>query len=333
MKKRDSKLRFTDEELRSYQYDDSESEDENISEESVRTVANETENGMRIVRSAYRREQRYSEPKTSTAYSSNPNSRLQQKRTVKKKYSNRARGKQSASKASDTAVKASQKAVEKAKKTGEFIVRHKKEMFLLGALLFVMIFALNVASSCSVMTEGLISAIGATTYPIKDEDMKSAETEYVSMENHLQEQINDFKMNHSYDEYSYDLDPIGHDPYVLISAVTALHNGEWTIEEISDTLSILFSKQYILTDRVVREVRYQTEIKTGYYSFTDPETEEEILVPYEYEKEVPYNYYICYVTLTAKDLETVALGLMTEEQKEMYEVYMLTNGNRPDLFN
>mgnify|MGYP006924820901 CR=1 FL=1 len=53
-----------------------------------------------------------------------------------------------------------------------------------------------------------------------------------------------------------------HDPYVLISMITALHQGEWTLDEVQGTLQMLFDRQYILTEDVVVETRYRTETDT-----------------------------------------------------------------------
>ena len=81
----------------------------------------------------------------------------------------------------------------------------------------------------------------------------------------------------------------------------------------------LFDRQYILTEDVVVEVRYRTE------SRTDSEGN-------SYTVEVPYNYYICYVTLENKNLSHLPLEIMSEEQMARYALYMSTLGNRPDLF-
>ena len=47
---------------------------------------------------------------------------------------------------------------------------------------------------------------------------------------------------------------------------------------------------------------------------------------------MPYNYYICYVTLENFNLSHVPVYMMSEEQLSMYALYMPTLGNRPDLF-
>lgn len=53
---------------------------------------------------------------------------------------------------------------------------------------------------------------------------------------------------------------------------------------------------------------------------------------YEYEDEVPYDYYICTVTLENFDLSHVPVYIMSEDQLSMYALYMASLGNRPDLF-
>ena len=104
-----------------------------------------------------------------------------------------------------------------------------------------------------------------------------------------------------------DLDEIEHDPYVLISILSVLHEGEWTLADVEGTLDDLFDRQYILTERVVTETRYD-------------------------ENDEPYTYYICYVTLENFNLSHLPVYMMSEEQMARYALYMATLGNRPDLF-
>ena len=95
---------------------------------------------------------------------------------------------------------------------------------------------------------------------------------------------------------------------------------------------MLFERQYTLTERVEVETRYRTETRTGTRTHTDPETGEVSSEDYEYEVEVAYDYYICYVTLTNFDLSHLPVYLMNEDQVSMYAMYMAALGNRPDLF-
>ena len=119
---------------------------------------------------------------------------------------------------------------------------------------------------------------------------------------------------------------------MLISILTAFHEGVFTIDEVQAELSMLFEKQYILTETVETETRYRTETRTGTRTVTDPETGETSTEEYEYEVQVPYTYYICNVKLENFDLSHVPVYIMGEETLSLYATYMATLGNREDLF-
>ncbi len=106
---------------------------------------------------------------------------------------------------------------------------------------------------------------------------------------------------------------------MLLSILSALHDGEFTIGQVQGDLKMLFNKQYILTETVTTETRYRTETRT------DGEGN-------EYEVDVPYTYYICTVELENFDLSHVPVYIMDTETLSMYAVYMSTLGNRSDLF-
>ena len=235
-------------------------------------------------------------------------------------------------KATQKTAKSAKKAAENTKRTGEFLAKHWKGALIALAILLIVAFLLSVVSSCSVMVQSGVSAFGTSSYAVEDSDMMDAEAQYCAMEVELQEYLDTYESTHDYDEYHYDLDDIEHDPYVLLSAISALHGGEWTIGEIGSTLQMLFDKQYILTETVETETRYRTETRTGTTTYTDPDTGETITETYEYEVQVPYTYYICYVELENFNLSHVPVYIMSEEQLSMYATYMSTVGNRPDLF-
>ena len=161
-----------------------------------------------------------------------------------------------------------------------------------------------------------------------------------SAEAALQNKLDTYESTHDYHEYHYDLDEIWHDPYVLTAILSALHPGEWTLNDVMGTLDMLFEKQYILTETVESETRYRTETLIGERHAQDPITGaylydrwgDPIMEEYEYEDEVPYDYYICTVTLENFDLSHVPVYIMSEDQLSMYALYMASLGNRPDLF-
>ena len=267
-------------------------------------------------------------------FSSNPYSRWQQKRAIKREYAAAKAGRGTANtvKASEITKKAAEKSAEVGKKAGEFVARHKKGFLIVGLIAAVFLLFTNLFSSCSLMFQGASSSIAASTYPSQDEDMLAAEAQYCAMEAELQARLDNYEAEHDYDEYHYELDDIEHDPYVLISAITALMGREWTISEVGGILDTLFEKQYILTETVETETRYRMETRTGSYTYYDYELEDWVTEEYEYEVEVPYTYYICTVKLENFNLSHVPVYIMSQEQLSLYAMYMGTLGNRPDLF-
>lgn len=332
------------------------SEEDNVGVEGAHKLEQVAEGGVRTLDSAHRshklkpyREAAYAEKAADKAnlkalnkqaqqnnpqFSSNPYSRWQQKRAIKKEYMAAKAGKTGATtaKATQKTAKSAKKAAENTKKTGTFLARHWKGALIVLALLLMIAFLSSVISSCSVLVQSGVTSFAASSYAADDADMLAAEEQYCALEAELQEYLDTYENTHDYDEYHYDLDDIEHDPYVLISTISALHGGEWTIGEVGGTIQMLFDKQYILTEMVTTETRYRTETRTGTTSYTDPETGETVTEEYEYEVQVPYTYYICNVTLENFNLSHVPVYIMSEEQLSMYATYMATLGNRPDLF-
>ena len=113
-----------------------------------------------------------------------------------------------------------------------------------GVVLFLlcgMVLALLQSCMSSVITigQGAVGAITASTYVAEDEDLLGAEEYYCSLEAELQDYLDTYEHTRDYDEYHYDLDEIKHDPYVLLSIVSALHEGAWTLDEVQGTLDML----------------------------------------------------------------------------------------------
>ena len=321
-----------------------ETEQDNVGVESAHKSEEAVETGARLMREGYRShklkpyrkaaqaEHRLEKANVNALYqravqenpqlSSNPISRWQQKQAIKKEYAAAKRAGQTAGHTASAAQKTGRaaKAVkEKAQQAGEFVMRHKKGFGIVLALFFVVCLLMNTISSCSMMSQSIGSAVSGSSYPSKDEDMLGAEAAYAAKEAELQDYLDSYESTHDYDEYHFDLDEIKHDPYVLISILTAYHEGEWTLSEVQGTLTMLFEKQYILTERVEVETRYRTETSTDAEGNTTTE-------------EVPYDYYICYVSLENFDLSHLPVYIMGEDKVSMYAVYMATLGNRPDLF-
>ena len=321
------------------------SEDDNVGVEAAHKVEQAVESGGRLVQSAHRAHQLKpyraairAEKKLEQANldalqkkaeidspTSNPVSKWQQKQAIKKQYAaaKHNQAAQTTAKAAENTAKAAKKAAEKAEKAGKYVWEHRRGFAIAAAILLMLAFLLNGLSSCSVIMDGVGSGIAASTYPSQDADMLGAEAQYCAMEAELQRYLDTYESTHDYDEYHFDLDTIEHDPYVLISMITALHQGEWTLDEVQGTLQMLFDRQYILTEDVVVETRYRTETDTWTDADGNSHTDT---------YQVPYDYYICTVTLENFNLSHVPVYIMSEEQLGMYATYMATLGNRPDLF-
>ena len=321
------------------------SEDDNVGVEAAHKVEQAVESGGRLVQSAHRAHQLKpyraairAEKKLERANldalqkkaeidspTSNPVSKWQQKQAIKKQYAaaKHNQAAQTTAKAAENTAKAAKKAAEKAEKAGKYVWEHRRGFAIAAAILLMLAFLLNGLSSCSVMMDGVGSGIAASTYPSQDADMLGAETQYCEMEAELQRYLDTYESTHDYDEYHFDLDTIEHDPYVLISILSALHEGEFTLDEVQGTLQMLFEKQYILTEEVIVETRYRTETDT--WTDADGNTHTETY-------RVPYDYYICNVKLENFNLSHVPVYIMSQEQLSMYATYMSVLGNREDLF-
>ena len=255
-----------------------------------------------------------------------------QKQNIKKEYAAaRKSGSQSAAAATkSTGKKTSEKAAEKIK---EFVAKNKSVFIWVGVGLILLVMLTAGISSCSAMLSSSGTSIIASSYLSEDDAMLGAEEQYLQMEAELQDKLDNFESYYpGYDEYNFDLDDIEHDPYVLVSILSALHEAEFTLNEIQGTLQMLFDKQYILTTEEIVEVRYRTETRVGSYTTTDPNTGATTVHYYTYQVQVPYNYYIINVTLENFNLSHVPVYIMSQDQLSMYATYMSVVGNREDLF-
>ena len=248
-------------------------------------------------------------------------SRYIQKQKIKRQYAKQAReaAKQTAKAAEKTAVTTEKLAA----RAVAFVKRHPVGVLLFLACFLLLVLMQSCMSSAVTIGNGVVGAIGASTYAAEDADLRGAEAAYCGLEAELQDYLDSYERTHDYDEYHFELDDIEHDPYVLLSIISAMHEGAWTVDEVQGTLQMLFEKQYILTETVVTERRYYLE--------TDTWTDEEGNTHTDTYR-VYYDYYICTVTLENFNLSHLPIYIMGEDQLSRYALYMAALGNRPDLF-
>lgn len=247
------------------------------------------------------------------------------KQKLKKQYAKQARqaAKQTAKQGAKAAGKTAAATEKLAERAVAFVKRHPVGALIALACVVLVLSLQSCASSLVSLGNAAAGAVGATTYPAEDGDMLGAEAAYCSLEAELQHYLDTYESTHDYDEYHYDLDAIEHDPYVLVSILSAWHEGEWTLADVQPTLQMLFDRQYTLTENVVKERRYYIETDT--WTDEDGNTHTDSYRVY-------YDYFICYVTLDNFNLSHLPIYIMGEEKVSRYSLYMATLGNRPDLF-
>lgn len=247
------------------------------------------------------------------------------KQKLKKQYAKQARqaAKQTAKQGAKAAGKTAAATEKLAERAVAFVKRHPVGALIALACVVLVLSLQSCASSLVSLGNAAAGAVGATTYPAEDGDMLGAEDAYCSLEAELQHYLDTYESTHDYDEYHFDLDAIEHDPYVLISLLSAWHEGEWMLADVQPTLQMLFDRQYTLTENVVKERRYYIETDT--WTDEDGNTHTDSYRVY-------YDYYICTVTLDNFNLSHLPIYIMGEAKVSRYSLYMATLGNRPDLF-
>lgn len=247
------------------------------------------------------------------------------KQKLKKQYAKQARqaAKQTAKQGAKAAGKTAAATEKLAERAVAFVKRHPVGALIALACVVLVLSLQSCASSLITLGNAAAGAVGATTYPAEDGDMLGAEAAYCSLEAELQHYLDTYESTHDYDEYHFDLDAIEHDPYVLVSILSAWHEGEWTLADVQPTLQMLFDRQYTLTENVVKERRYYIETDT--WTDEDGNTHTDSYRVY-------YDYYICTVTLDNFNLSHLPIYIMGEDKVSRYSLYMATLGNRPDLF-
>lgn len=191
----------------------------------------------------------------------------------------------------------------------------------------------------------------STTFTAKDSDILAVEADYVSLEEGLQERIDNIETDYpDYDEYNYDLAEIKHNPYELAALLTVLYE-DYTEAEVKEYLNTIFNGQYTLsltekTEKRKKTVtkwhlvtKYREEEMTGIkivngkivtYTYT-------VSVPYEvlesYEEEVEYEVKILNTKLTSQSIDSYAKSVLSQDQKARYELLIETKGNKEGIFD
>lgn len=249
-------------------------------------------------------------------------SRMAQKWKIKREYAKQTReAARQTAKAAGAAATTTEKAAAYA---SQFVRRHKGGVIII-LLLFCLLLILNsVFSALPSLGTGMMNAVVGTSYTAEDEDILGANEDYTALENELRKKVANIERTHpGYDEYRYNVDELGHNPYELTSYLIAKLR-HFTRENVQSELRDLFEAQYKLTLTEEVEIRYRTETDT--WTDEDGNTHTDTY-------EVPYEYYILHVRLQNKTLPVVVNSLLDAEQKEIYDITLELKGNKPYLWD
>ena len=270
-------------------------------------------------------------------FTSNPLSRWQQKRAIRKEYA----AMKTAGNAVGDAGKSAAATGKTVRGTGDVAGRmaegfqsHPSSLLiiLLCAMLLILMGSLQ---SCTPLAQSVLESLIIGTYPATEDDVRAAERAYAAKERELQNEMDRYEQYHpGYDEYHVDADEIWHDPYVLIAIISAYFDGqEWTLDSAYPVIEKYFDLQYVVTQTVSTETRYRTETRTGARIVTDPVTGQQHTETYTYDVQVPYAYSICNVRLENKNLSHLPVVSMSHHTMGMYALYMASHGNMEGIFS
>lgn len=233
-----------------------------------------------------------------------------QKQRIKREYI-KARKKEATSKAAEQAFeKTKNGTVTVARKLQEFARKNAGLLVTVGIMVLLLMMIMVSISSCGAMFADTQSTILAASYLSDPKEIDAADLQLTRLELDLQNEIDRVETDYpGYDEYSYNLGEIGHNPFTLISYLSAVHT-EFTASEVENEIQALFDKMYTLTLTPDTETRTRT--------VTDPDTGEE--------SEEEYEVSILRVTLTVIPLESLVAGKMDTEQAEIFALYGETGG-------
>ncbi len=244
-----------------------------------------------------------------------------QKQRIKREYV-KARKKAAAGKTAEQAFqKTKNGAVTVARKLQEFARKNAGLLVTVGIMALLLMMIMVSVSSCGAMFADTQSTILAASYLSKPKEIDAADLQFTRLELDLQNEIDRVETDYpGYDEYSYNLGAIGHNPFTLIGYLSAVHT-EFTASEVESEIQALFDEMYTLT------LTPDTETRTRQVQSTDAEGNplydengDAVMEDEEYEVS------ILRVTLTVIPLESLVSGKMDTEQAEIFAMYRETNG-------
>ncbi len=245
--------------------------------------------------------------------------RLQKKR-IKRGYAKAKRAGQTAKGTKEAAVQ-SANFTAAARKIQEMAAKHVSLLIAAGSLSVLLIMVMVSVSSCGAIFSDGISTTLSGSYMSVPAEIDAADLMLSELEKDLQAEIDSIETDYpGYDEYRYNLAPIGHDPYALISYLSAVYT-EFTAADVQGEIASLFDEMYGLVLNPVTETR--TRLVQSVDADGNPLCDMDGNPVMEEEE---YEVSILEATLTATALEKITSGRMDVEQKEIYALCNQTHG-------
>lgn len=147
-----------------------------------------------------------------------------QKQRIKREYAKARRVGAEAKTAKETFTKTANAVTGIAKKLQEIATKNKTLIITVGIFALLLIMIMSALSSCGSMFTGTVTTTMASTYLSLPAEIDAADLSFTEKEMELQNKIDRIETDYpGYDEYVYNLGAIGHDPYTLISYLSAVH--------------------------------------------------------------------------------------------------------------
>lgn len=308
------------------------STDDNVAVEAAHRTEQVAETGYRLAgehahapkAQSARTRTRTDTPESTTS----PLSRWRQRQAIKQQYAAARSGAQATMNSSTVAANAVRSTADKVKRAVQVFAKSNKGVLVVGIVGMMLVVLINGASSCAEFGVGGLNAVLGTSFVSEDRDLLQVEAYYTTLESDLERSIDRIESDYpGYDEYHYEIDEIGHNPYELLSYLTARHVS-FTLANVRNELATLFNRQYSLNIVETVEIRYRTEEQLVWVY-----AEETEIGRWVWENvEAPYEYKTLKITLLNRGL-TYAIGSgMSAEQTEMYAILLESYGNKPELF-